>query len=153
MLVWSRDPTSGRGSKARTEQCICSCITGCRSNTGEPLFHCELVKHIVPDSATLWIEFQVATTLRGYIHNPAVNRKEIIAAIRRVTEPQPGVYIKALRKAYEVFLADNQLDILLAAVKSIGVESSSSSDSGNAEVKNPVKREDLKLICFDYVSE
>jgi hypothetical protein len=63
------------------------------------------------------------------------------------------VYIKVLRKAYEVFLADNQIDILLAAVKSIGVESSSSSDSGNAEVKSPVKREDLKLVCFDYVWE
>ena len=55
------------------------------------------------------IQQTIATTLRGYINNPVVSRKEVIAAIQRLSEPQPGVYIKALRKAYEAFSTDGQL--------------------------------------------
>jgi len=101
------------------------------------------------------IQQTVAMTLRGYINSPAVSRKEIIAAIQRLNEPQPGVYIKTLRKAYEVFTADNQIDELLTAVKSIGAatELSDDSNTSNQESKSPVKREDLKLICFDYVCQ
>ena len=68
------------------------------------------------------IQQTIATTLRGYINNPAVSRKEIIAAIQILNEPQPGVYIKTLRKAYESFATNNQIDELLEAVKSIGAE-------------------------------
>jgi superfamily II DNA or RNA helicase len=45
------------------------------------------------------IQQTIATTLRGYINNPTLNAREIIAALQRLAEPQPGVYIKALRKA------------------------------------------------------
>ena len=98
------------------------------------------------------IQQTVATTLRGYINSPAVSRKEIIAAIQRLSEPQPGVYIKTLRKAYETFTANSQVDELLTAVKSIGTAIEPPDDSNsNPESKSPVKCEDLKLICFDYV--
>ena len=99
------------------------------------------------------IQQTIATTLRGYINNPAISRKEVIAAIQRLNEPQPNVYIRALRKAYEAFTTTNQISELLAAVQSIGstVEAPDDSDSSNSESKSPVKREDLKLICFDYI--
>jgi Helicase conserved C-terminal domain len=99
------------------------------------------------------IQQTIATTLRGYINSPAVSRKDIIAAIQRLNEPQPGVYIKTLRKAFEAFTANNQIDELLTAVKSIGaaIEPPENSNVSNPESKSPVKRENLKLICFDYV--
>jgi len=99
------------------------------------------------------IQQTIATTLRGYINNPAVSRQEVIAAIQRLSEPQPGVYIKALRKAYEAFSTNGQLDELLTVVKSIGTDVVTPDDSktGSSESKSPVRREDLKLICFDYV--
>src|SRR5207247_8129992 len=56
------------------------------------------------------IQQTIATTLRGYINNPAVSRKDIIAAIQRLNEPQPGVYIKTLRKAYEAFTTNSSLN-------------------------------------------
>ena len=62
--IWSRDPTPGRVSKARTEHGLCSCITGCRGNTGEPLFirSCELrynlcVTVVVPLEYDLGVQF------------------------------------------------------------------------------------------------
>ena len=99
------------------------------------------------------IQQTIATTLRGYINSPAVSRKEIIAAIQSLNEPQPGVYIKTLRKAYEAFTVDSQIDELLSAVKSISADTETPDDSNAArqESKTPVKREDLKLICFDYI--
>jgi len=99
------------------------------------------------------IQQTIATTIRGYINSPAVSRKEIIAAIQLLNEPQPGVYIKSLRKAYEAFTTNNQLDELLAAVKSIdtAIEPPDDVNTSNPESKSPVKREDLKLVCFDYV--
>ena len=42
---------------------------------------------------------------------------------------------------------------LFKRVKSIGIaiEPSEDGNTSNPEGKSPVKREDLKLICFDYV--
>ena len=54
------------------------------------------------------IQQTITTTLRGYINSPALSRKEIIGAIQKLSELQPGVYIKALRKAYEVFTTSEQ---------------------------------------------
>jgi hypothetical protein len=100
------------------------------------------------------IQQTIATTLRGYINNPAINRNEIKTAIQKVIEPQPGVYIKTLRKAYEQFLTDRNINELLAAIKSIASEKeapSSNVQAADSTMKSPVKREDLKLVCFDYV--
>ncbi len=100
------------------------------------------------------IQQTIATTLRGYINSPAVSRKEVIAAIQRLNEPQPGVYIRALRKAYEAFTANSQIDELLTAVKSISSSTATpdaAASTPSPESKSPIKREDLKLICFDYV--
>ncbi|MDQ6662177.1 MAG: DEAD/DEAH box helicase, partial [Chloroflexota bacterium] len=101
------------------------------------------------------IQQTIATLLRSYINSPAVSRKEIIAAISQLNEPQPGVYIKALRKAYEDFLAGSKLEEVLAVVKSIGPDAVTSSkatpESVASESNAPVKREDLQLVCFDYV--
>ena len=99
------------------------------------------------------IQQTVATTLRSYINSPAVNRKEVIAAIQQLNTPLPGVYIKTLRKAYEAFTASTQINELLAAVRSIsqGMEAPAPTGNAGSENKDPVQREDLKLICFDYL--
>src|SRR5439155_18516627 len=99
------------------------------------------------------IQQTIATTLRGYINSPAVSRKEVIAAIQRLNEPQPGVYIRALRKAYEAFTANSQIDELLTTVKSISTSTATPDDGStpNTESKSTVQREELKLICFAYI--
>ena len=74
----------------------------------------------------------------------------VIAAIQRLNVPLPGVYIKALRRAYESFTVNGQVDELLAVVQSTG-QASEEPESVESESKAPVRREDLKLICFDYV--
>ncbi|MFL5695413.1 MAG: helicase-related protein, partial [Ktedonobacteraceae bacterium] len=101
------------------------------------------------------IQQTIATILRSYINSPTISRKEVLSALQLLTEPQPGVYIKELRKAYETFIANNQVEALIAAVKNIAVGTATAgkavADNGNPENKIPVKRDDLRLICFDYV--
>jgi superfamily II DNA or RNA helicase/HKD family nuclease len=93
------------------------------------------------------IQQTIATALRAYLNSPQVNRKELIATIQRVVEPQPGVYIKALRKAYENFQATRQLSVLLDALKELGTQTA----APETEVRHPIQREHLRLICFEYV--
>ncbi len=104
------------------------------------------------------IQQTVSVTLRGYIHSPAVTRKDILDALRCLSVPQPGVYLKALRKAYDAYLLNPQVTDLLEAVQHLGATERNTheptSDAlktvGN-EKKVPLKREDLKLVCFEYV--
>ena len=96
------------------------------------------------------IQQRIATVLHGYSNSPVVSRKEVIAAIQQLNVPLPGVSVKTLRKAYEAFTATARVDELLAAVQSISQEKERPS-SAVSESKMPVRREDLKLICFDYL--
>jgi len=93
------------------------------------------------------IQQTIATALRAYLNSPQVNRKELIATIQRVVEPQPGVYIKALRKAYENYQATRQLSVLLDALKELGTQTA----APETEVRRPIQREHLRLVCFEYV--
>ena len=96
------------------------------------------------------IQQTIPTVLRSYINNPAISRKDVIAAIQQFNLPLPGVYVKTLRNAYETFTTTARVDELLAAVQSISQGKESPANNGG-ESKAPVRREDLKLICFDYV--
>ena len=96
------------------------------------------------------IQQKIATVLHGYSNSPAVSRKEVIASIQQLNIPLPGVYVKTLRKAYETFTSNAQVEELLAAVQSISLERERPAGIAS-ESKTPVRREDLKLICFDYL--
>jgi YD repeat-containing protein len=96
------------------------------------------------------IQQTIATVLRGYLNSPAINRAELIAAIQKVNQPLPGAFLKDLRRAYESFTATGHPGELLLAVQSISQEQAPPASMEN-ESKAPVRREDLKLICFDYV--
>jgi hypothetical protein len=98
------------------------------------------------------IQQTIATILRGYINNPAVSRKDMIAAIQQLNQPLPGVYIKELRRAHESFSASGQVAELLATVQGISQATVTVEPASTiGESKAPVRREDLKLVCFDYL--
>ena len=96
------------------------------------------------------IQQKIATVLHGYSNSPAVSRKEVIAAIQQLNVPLPGVYVKTLRKAYETFTSNALVEELLAAIQSISLERERPASIAS-ESKMPVRRENLKLICFDYL--
>jgi len=106
------------------------------------------------------IQQTLSITLRSHIHSPAVTRKDILDALRRLSQPQPGVYLKTLRKAYDAYLLNLQVTDLLATVQRLGAtegqehENEDTSDDTKTigtMKKAPLQREDLKLVCFEYV--
>ena len=96
------------------------------------------------------IQQTIATVLRGYVNQPNFNRKEVIAALQKLNSPQPRVYVKALRKAFEVFKTNKNVQELLTTVQSIGADLQEEKKE-QEERKSPLTREDLKLICFAYI--
>jgi len=100
------------------------------------------------------IQQTIVTVLRGYVNAPDFNRKEVIAAMQKLNVPQPRVYIKALRKAYDEYKKNRDVRDLLSTVQEIGandVEEPKTNGRSGEGMKRPLTREDLKLVCFDYV--
>jgi hypothetical protein len=96
------------------------------------------------------IQQTVSTAIRGYIHSPAISRKEVLTAIKRLGAPLPGVYLKTLRKLYDTFLRGGDSAALLAAVNGLDVAVPEHGTAGMGR-HAVLKQEDLKLICFEYV--
>jgi hypothetical protein len=95
------------------------------------------------------IQQTIATQLRSYLNHPQLECKDIVAALQRVNAPQPRVYVKTLKKAYEAFMINGQISELINTVMSIG-EYTEGRES--EKVKQALlKRDDLKLVCFEYV--
>ena len=105
------------------------------------------------------IQQTIATTLRGYLHSPSFNRKEVVALLQWLAAAQPSVYIKTLRKAYETFHVTRQPEALISAVRELHASSGAASRENvtsnplSGEQRGLVRREDLRLICFEYVWE
>lgn len=96
------------------------------------------------------IQQTVATVLRGYLNHPALKRKDVVAALQRVNAPQPRVYVKTLKKAYEAFTKNGLVTELLDSVLSIG-EQQVGDNAQEGRKHTTLKREHLKLICFEYL--
>jgi superfamily II DNA or RNA helicase len=97
------------------------------------------------------IQQTVALILRRYLNHPAVERQDVIAALQRVNAPQPRVYVKMLRKAHQSFMRNGQVQDLLNAVLSISEREQVVKPEKKTVGQGLLRREDLKLICFEYV--
>jgi hypothetical protein len=78
----------------------------------------------------------------------------VVAAEQKLNVPQPRVYVKALRKACDGYKKNREVRDLLATVQGIGAndaeETKNNGRSGEGR-KSPLRREALKLVCFDYI--
>lgn len=91
----------------------------------------------------------VITLLRGYLNSPAIPRQDVRAAIQRLSRPMTHVAIRDLRLAYEAFSEDQDIYKLVRAVNTTD-SGEITKETGEARV-TPLRREDLHLVCFDYV--
>ena len=96
------------------------------------------------------IQQTLAILLQNNMQHPGVTRQDMVSAIRLLQAPLPRVYIKALRKAYDTFRGNGHLSELVSAVVSTGGgDKAQEQEKSHQEL---LKREDLKLICFEYIS-
>ena len=98
---------------------------------------------------------ELVTLFQRLLANPErlaslkLEQQELIAALQRVQAYQPRVYLKTLRKALNDFKASRDLSALLQTILELGGPSEHL--DAPKEQKTLLKRDDLKLVCFEYV--
>ena len=92
----------------------------------------------------------VITLLRGYLNSPAVKRAEVREAMQHLRSPMPHTAIRDLRRAYEQFQRDQSIEQVIGHIHSTGTVEPEAGSS-DSDTQAPLSREDLHLVCFDYV--
>lgn len=95
------------------------------------------------------IQQSVITLLRRYRNSPAIDWQEVRSAIKRLSQPMTHVVVRELRKAYTAFSQHRDVHQL---VNAINASATGETERGRNTGKSaPLRREDLHLVCFDYV--
>ena len=96
------------------------------------------------------IQQNVITLLRSYLNSPAISRQEVRSAMKKLSQPMAHVAIKELRSAYRAFSQHQDIHQLVNAVPTSATSETEQEDH-NIQRSVSLKREDLHLVCFDYV--
>jgi len=99
------------------------------------------------------IQQTVATALQSYLNHPDVNRCEAIEIIRFLNQPMLAVQVRRLRQIHREYQSKSDVKFLLTALeemhKAMGGEQSIREPAGKSI---QLRREDLRLICFDMLT-
>lgn len=98
------------------------------------------------------VQQTVATAIQGYLNHPDVDRKEAIELIRFLNQPMLSVQIRALRTALKSFKAAGQVHALIEAVRNLRKLVTEPESAYGGKDRIALRREDLHLICFDFLS-
>lgn len=98
------------------------------------------------------VQQTVATAIQGYLNHPDLDRKEAIELIRFLNQPMLSVQIRQLRAALRNFKTAGQVKTLIEEVRKLRgmVTEPEATPYGNE--RKPIRREDLRLICFEFLS-
>jgi len=97
------------------------------------------------------LQTTVATTLRDQMNRPGLARDDVVTALKYLAVPMTGVQVRELREAHGQYQQDGNVQTLLEAVLQLRAtygENGRARPAGGAE---PITRDDLRLICFDYI--
>ena len=92
----------------------------------------------------------VITLLRGYLNSPSVERAKVRDAMKRLGAPMTHSALRGLRRIYEQFNRDQEVELVIDYVRSMDI-TSPEAGVGNSKPKRPLTRDDLHLVCFDFV--
>jgi hypothetical protein len=96
----------------------------------------------------------VSQVLQGHLNNPDLDRGELRELRKFLKQPLVGASIHQLRKALQTYSSTNDVRELLETVREIYQHQGAfaSHDSGDKKPVSKIKRDDLKLICYEYIS-
>jgi len=100
------------------------------------------------------LQTTVSTLLKGWLHHPDFNRTDLITLIKFLGQPLVGRHLKTLRDAYKEFQKSQDPATLLSTCLMLYETVGTASQSEEAEkwTTTPLRREDLRLICYDVLS-
>jgi hypothetical protein len=97
------------------------------------------------------IQQTVAAVLRQHVNDPAIPRKDVVAALITLGQPATRVVRRRLKTAYETFVVDGDVTQLLAAVAPNATGDHEPEVSPTDGSKLILTSEDLHLVCWEYV--
>jgi superfamily II DNA or RNA helicase len=99
------------------------------------------------------VQQNVATAIQGYLNHPDIDRKRAIELIRFLNQPMQQVQVKALRAAFKSFKAAGQVGALIVEVERLqAILVEHEPKVHDLKPSTPLRREDLRLICFEFVT-
>lgn len=96
------------------------------------------------------VQSTIVTLLRSYLNHPEIDRKELRHLIQTLEKPMRNIHLKILKKAYGQFSLDHEFGTFISAIKTSVTESITEPTSGGGG-RREILREDLHLVCFDFV--
>ena len=92
----------------------------------------------------------VITLLRGFLSSPAAKRHEVRDAMQRVRSPMTHTAIRDLRRIYEQFQRQQNIELIVSHILSMDAVEPDLGSLGS-ESQPSISREDLHLVCFEYI--
>ena len=96
------------------------------------------------------LQQMVATVLQQQRNNAAVAWRELKGVLKALRTPLAGAYLRDLREAYDTYQKDQDVAALLASVQSLTADAGPEPET-LPETPQPLTREDLHLVCWEYV--
>lgn len=93
----------------------------------------------------------VATTIQQHMNRPEMTRRDALAAIRFLSLPASSVVVKELRVLYRAFQRNADIAALVQAVNGLASTYAAATSPEPSRTRPSLRREDLRLICFDYL--
>ena len=93
----------------------------------------------------------VATALQMLANHPQVSRGDAVELIRLLRHPQPGFIAKELRRAYQGYATKADAAAFMAALKAIRPRLTEMEASDQGAGTSRLRKEDLRMICFDHL--
>jgi len=92
----------------------------------------------------------VSQVLQGHLNNPGFDRRELRQFLK---QPLVGASVQQLRKTLQTYSSTNDIHGLIETVRALYQHQGefSSNNSGDKKPVNRIKRQDLKLICYEYI--
>lgn len=96
------------------------------------------------------VQQKIKVALRILMQNPNFDRQEIVELRKFVDQPMPNVHIRSLRDAYEVYSASSVAHDLIQVIQSVR-EKMGETTAVTQFSSQIISRDNLYLVCFDYV--
>ena len=90
--------------------------------------------------------------LREHARRPELDRNEIRELRRYLKQPMVGASVQQLRRAVQIYRSDSDVEALLSIVRELyEAQGIVETDAHADDQRNIVRREDLHLICYEYI--
>ncbi|NTV64389.1 MAG: helicase, partial [Oscillochloris sp.] len=98
------------------------------------------------------VQQTLMTALTAQLQNPTLQRADVRTAIADVRKPATTSQVRRLKELYLGFSAAQDIVSLLAGIRALyGDVVPSQPASAPSSPTTPLRREDLRLVCFDHI--